>query len=118
MTRNCRRYVEQGITTVSSITDAIKPHTQSFTKVVKRVACLRQSLRAFVGVRLCQHPEQRSADRTIMQMQLPLLEKSEALPFMWRCQLMEDMFRACKLLLNLLVFVAFCDSLICRNPGG
>lgn len=32
-----------------------------------------------------------SADRTIMQMQLPLLEKSEALPFMWRCQLMEDM---------------------------
>jgi len=26
-----------------------------------------------------------------MQMQLPLLEKSEALPFMWRCQLMEDM---------------------------
>ena len=39
-------------------------------------------------------------------MQLPLLEKSEALPFMWRCQLMEDMFRARKLLLNLLVFVA------------
>eukprot|EP00439_Symbiodinium_sp_Y106_P033751 s6233_g4.t1 len=32
-----------------------------------------------------------SADRGIMQMQLPLLEKSEALPFMWRCQLMEDM---------------------------
>ena len=55
---------------------------------------------------------------TIMQMQLPLLEKSEALPFMWRCQLMEDMFRACKLLLNLLVFVAFCDSWICRYPGG
>ncbi|CAE7446087.1 XI-2 [Symbiodinium pilosum] len=31
-----------------------------------------------------------SADARVMQMQLPVLDKSTALPFMWRCQLMED----------------------------
>ena len=38
----------------------------------------------------------RSADARILQMQLPLLEKGQALPFMWRCQLMEDRCLCCK----------------------